>query len=85
MLYRITRITRPNGNPAMDPDSIKRIGRAGYITQMAVGAPLLFAYMTPAAGILRTTPVVKIRERSGRTIQVATRRNIYYFREVDRE
>lgn len=85
MLYRITRITRPNGNPAMDPDTLKRIGREGHITQMDIGTPLLFAYAAPAVGALRTSPVVKIRERPGRTIQVTTRHNTYYFQEAGKE
>lgn len=83
MLYRIARITRLNGNPMMNPDTVKRIGREGHATQMAVGLPLLFSYAAPDVGTLRTTPVVKIRERPGRTIQVSTKHSVYYLQEVE--
>lgn len=84
MLYRITRITRPNGEPATDISSITRIGREGYILQLELGRSMFFAFAGEDEGsALKTSKVQKIRNRPGHVIQVTTKNNSYYLQELD--
>lgn len=84
MLFRITRITRPNGEPATDTGSIHRIGAEGHLLQMEIGRPMVFAFAGADEGTaLQTSKVLKIRNRPGHTIQITTKNNSYYMQELD--
>lgn len=84
MLFKITRITRPNGEPATDIGSITRIGQEGHLLQLEVGRPMVFAFAGADGGnALQTSKVMKIRSRANHTIQVTTKNNSYYFQELD--
>lgn len=84
MLYRIIRITRPNGEPATDIGSISRVGQEGRILQLELGRPMVFAFAGADEGsALKTSKVVKIRSRPNNTLQVTTKNNSYYLQELD--
>lgn len=84
MLYRITRITRPNGEPATDIGSISRVGQEGHILQLELGRPMIFAFAGADEGsALQTSKVAKIRSQPDHTIQVTTKNNSYYLQELD--
>lgn len=84
MLYKITRITRPNGEPATDTGSIHRIGTEGHLLQLEIGRPMVFAFTGADEGTaLQTSKVLKIRSRPDHTIQITTKNNSYYLTELD--
>lgn len=84
MLYKITCITRPNGEPATDIGSISRVGQEGHIFQLELGRPMVFAFAGADEGsALKTSKVVKIRSRPNNTLQITTKNNSYYLQELD--
>ena len=84
MLHKITRITRPNGEPVTDIGSISRVGQEGHIFQLELGRPMVFAFTGADEGsALKTSKVVKIRSRPGNTLQITTKNNSYYLQELD--
>ena len=83
-MYKITRITRPNGEPVTDVGSIHRIGQEGHICQLEIGRPMVFAFTGESDGMaLSTSKVLKVRSRAAHVLQVTTKNNSYYLKELD--
>ena len=81
-MYKITRITRPNGEPVTDVGSIHRIGQEGHICQLEIGRPMVFAFTGESDG-MATSKVLKVRSRAAHVLQVTTKNNSYYLKELD--